>query len=366
MSLVGNQVRTWRATPWPPAPVSLAFVDMVVSTASVTAPPPTMINLPPRRQHHHSTVDLLRQRRRGSPEQLLRVEPVGHERGYCGHGHGGLAQRQRRDLHDHGPVGHRVASPQGTDTVGLVDQSRTWPGNAVAASAGLAKLLRGYGGPHGQRDRPFRWGVNAGGAGGSTHLCDGDLRRQRVRGSTRAPSPRRAVGTNEPPRPRSRRSAHSGNAATYTITAPSGTCRGAEDRHGGSGRQSSQGSRARRAANSGPATFVVNAVTDMPPQVVGVYLSGTAWKPAYLSALGPPAWETPRSVSSWPTARAVGEHEHLRLDHANQVTIVFNKPVNVARGSLGLEDSSNNGGIASGITVAQAAGNSGTTTVTWT
>ena len=64
-------------------------------------------------------------------------------------------------------------------------------------------------------------------------------------------------------------------------------------------------------------------------------------------------------------AGQLGNSSILGGINANQVTIVFSKPVTVAGGSLGLEDSSSNGGVASGITVLPAAGNSGTTTVTW-
>jgi hypothetical protein len=105
---------------------------------------------------------------------------------------------------------------------------------------------------------------------------------------------------------------------------------------------------------------------DAPPQVVGVYLSGSSWDSAYFSALA--AAGVGDATLGYRLADGTGQLANaniLGVVNADQVTIVFSKPVNVASGSLGLEDSSSNGGTPSGITVASAASNSGTTTVTW-
>jgi hypothetical protein len=163
----------------------------------------------------------------------------------------------------------------------------------------------------------------------------------------------------------------SGNAVTYTISAPSGTW-GASPQGtytvGLVGNQVKDVAGNAVAANSSLATFVVNTVgSDAPPQVVGVYLSGSTWKPAYFSALA--AAGVGSATLGFELADGAGQLANVNIlgsVTANMVTIVFSKPVNVASGSLVLEDSSSNDGPASGITVINPPVPTSTTTVTWT
>ena len=97
----------------------------------------------------------------------------------------------------------------------------------------------------------------------------------------------------------------SGDAVTYTITAPSGTWGGSPQGTYTVSLVANQvqdlaGNAA--AANASLATFVVNAISDVPPQVMGVYLSGSTWSRTTSIRCWLPVWGVPRSASSWPPA----------------------------------------------------------------
>ena len=119
------------------------------------------------------------------------------------------------------------------------------------------------------------------------------------------------------------------------------------------------------ASPSAPALATV--AFDVAPQVVAVYVSGSAWKSAYLSTLAAAGvggttlgYELVSGGGQVTNANAVG---WVNLD---TVSIVFSEPVSgVELASLSLIDSSNNGGPSSGITVKGEATPS-TTVVTFT
>ena len=94
------------------------------------------------------------------------------------------------------------------------------------------------------------------------------------------------------------------------------------------------------------------AVIDTPPQVVGVFVSGSSWSPNYENILaqagvgGSLGYELAGGAGQLSNASTPG---WIDLD---TISIVFSKPVSgVTASSLTLGDSGNNGGTPSGITV---------------
>ena len=105
---------------------------------------------------------------------------------------------------------------------------------------------------------------------------------------------------------------------------------------------------------AGPgATATATVAFDVAPQVVGVYVSGSAWNSAYLSTLA--AAGVGNATLGFELASGAGQVANANVVapvNVDTVSIVFSKPVSGLRASnLSLVDSSNNGGPSSGITV---------------
>ena len=120
-------------------------------------------------------------------------------------------------------------------------------------------------------------------------------------------------------------------------------------------------------AASSSATATATVAFDVAPQVVAVYVSGSAWKSAYLSTLA--AAGKGDATLGYALAGGSGQVANANAVgsvNVDTVSIVFSKPVSgLGLSSLSLVDSSNNGGPSSGITVRGEATPS-TTVVTFT
>ncbi|MGO9110801.1 MAG: dockerin type I domain-containing protein [Thermoguttaceae bacterium] len=106
---------------------------------------------------------------------------------------------------------------------------------------------------------------------------------------------------------------------------------------------------------------------DVAPQIVGVYVSGSAWNSGLFNALA--AAGAGNATLGYELASGAGQLSNANVVgwvNVNTISIVFSKPVSgVSLSSLSLGDSSNNGGPSSGITVSSET-NPSTTVATFT
>ncbi len=119
---------------------------------------------------------------------------------------------------------------------------------------------------------------------------------------------------------------------------------------------------------SNPSTPATGSVAfDVAPQVVGVYVSGSAWNSKLFNALA--AAGVGSATLGFDLAGGTGQLSNANIPGwttLDQISIVFSEPVSGATlSSLSLGDSGNNHGTSSGITVSGES-NTGTTVVTFT
>ena len=121
---------------------------------------------------------------------------------------------------------------------------------------------------------------------------------------------------------------------------------------------------------SRPLSYLLGAISapisstvafDIAPTIVGVYVSGSAWNPAYYSTLAAAGVGNSWGYAMPSGAGQLSDANIPGWSNMNTITIVFSEPVSgVTASSLTLGDSGNNGGPASGLTVASETNTSST------